>query len=168
MDDQQRRQANIVLKFLLLVVVAVISWPLAVLVLILFGANWIDPYIPERASWARRALIPTIIAIVAITYPFYNDSLSDMRLFGAYPDVNTAVIMGVYVIMAIGLNIVVGYAGLLDLGYVAFYAMGAYTCAWFASVQFANHHVNFGAAGVGSTTPGFHISIWLLILLAGI
>ena len=38
--------------------------------------------------------------------------------------------------MAVGLNIVVGYAGLLDLGYVAFYAMGAYTAAWFASLQF--------------------------------
>src|SRR5205823_1592778 len=64
--------------------------------------------------------------------------------------------------------IVVGYAGLLDLGYVAFYAMGAYTCAWFASVQFAKHHVQFGAVGVSSTTPGIHISVWLLVLLAGI
>ena len=47
--------------------------------------------------------------------------------------------MLVFMMMAVGLNIVVGYAGLLDLGYVAFYAMGAYTVAWFASVQFANH-----------------------------
>ena len=39
--------------------------------------------------------------------------------------------------MAVGLNIVVGYAGLLDLGYVAFYANGAYTAAWLASLQFA-------------------------------
>jgi branched-chain amino acid transport system permease protein len=70
--------------------------------------------------------------------------------------------------MAVGLNIVVGYAGLLDLGYVAFYAMGAYTCAWFASVQFANRDIKFGAVGVGETTPGIHISIWLLLILAGI
>src|SRR5262249_14732457 len=35
----------------------------------------------------------------------------------------------IYVILGWGLNIVVGYAGLLDLGYVAFYAIGAYTCA---------------------------------------
>ena len=45
--------------------------------------------------------------------------------------------MLVFMMMAIGLNIVVGYAGLLDLGYVAFYAIGAYTAAWFASAQFA-------------------------------
>ena len=42
--------------------------------------------------------------------------------------------MLVFIMMAVGLNIVVGYAGLLDLGYVAFYAMGAYTAAWFASL----------------------------------
>ena len=39
--------------------------------------------------------------------------------------------------MALGLNIVVGFAGLLDLGYVAFYAFGAYTMGWFASDHFA-------------------------------
>ena len=168
LDGKQRRQANVVLKALLVVVVAIISWPLGVLVLVLFAANYLDPFIPGRLQWSRRALIPTIIGVVAITYPFYNGSLSNMRLFGAYPDVNTAVIMGVYVIMAIGLNIVVGYAGLLDLGYVAFYAMGASTCAWFASVQVAKHNVHFGDVGVSSTTPGIHISIWLLVLLAGI
>ena len=42
-----------------------------------------------------------------------------------------------YVVMALGLNIVVGFAGLLDLGYVAFYAIGAYTVGWFASDFFA-------------------------------
>src|SRR5262249_60605059 len=114
----------------------------------LFGRHSFDRYVPEKPAWARRPLLPTFIAVVVITSPFYTGTLSDMRLFGAYPDVTTAVIMGVYVIMAIGLNIVVGYAGLLDLGYVAFYAVGAYTCAWFASVQFAHRNVHFGATGV--------------------
>ena len=40
--------------------------------------------------------------------------------------------------MALGLNIVVGFAGLLDLGYVAFYAIGAYTVGWFASDFFSS------------------------------
>ena len=43
------------------------------------------------------------------------------------------IVIAVYVMLALGLNIVVGYAGLLDLGYVAFYALGAYTVGWFAS-----------------------------------
>ena len=43
-----------------------------------------------------------------------------------------------YVVMALGLNIVVGFAGLLDLGYVAFFAIGAYTVGWFGSGFFSN------------------------------
>ena len=39
--------------------------------------------------------------------------------------------IGVYVLLAIGLNVVVGWAGLLDLGYIAFYAIGSYTTAYF-------------------------------------
>jgi branched-chain amino acid transport system permease protein len=44
-----------------------------------------------------------------------------------------------YVLLALGLNIVVGFAGLLDLGYVAFYAVGAYTYALLASPHFGLH-----------------------------
>jgi branched-chain amino acid transport system permease protein len=44
-----------------------------------------------------------------------------------------------YVMLALGLNIVVGYAGLLDLGYVAFYALGAYVYAWLSSPHFGLH-----------------------------
>jgi branched-chain amino acid transport system permease protein len=168
MDDRQRYQAGIAIRVVVLLVLAYIAWPLALLVLVIFLAQYAQPNIPDKYAWARRALLPTILLIVAVTYPFYNGSLSEMKLFGAFPDVNTAVIMGVYVIMAIGLNIVVGYAGLLDLGYVAFYAVGAYACAWFASVQFAGQDIKFGAVGVGASTPGIHISIWVLLLLAGL
>ena len=78
MDDKQHQQANLVLKALLVIVLVVISWPLALLVAALFGANYLDRYVPEKHAWARRALIPSLIAIVAITYPFYNGSLADM------------------------------------------------------------------------------------------
>src|SRR5712691_10241723 len=44
-----------------------------------------------------------------------------------------------YVMLALGLNIVVGFAGLLDLGYIAFYAVGAYTYALLASPHFGLH-----------------------------
>src|ERR671931_16462 len=46
--------------------------------------------------------------------------------------------------------------------------MGAYTVAWFASVQFAKHSLHFWAVGVGPGVPGFHVSIWLLLILAGV
>jgi len=74
--------------------------------------------------------------------------------------------------MAIGLNMVVGYAGLLDLGYVAFYAIGAYTAAWLASPQFAGYgvSVNFGSVAEKDIlrVGGIHLSIWLVILVAGL
>src|ERR1700740_1856537 len=51
---------------------------------------------------------------------------------------NTTIIALAYVVMALGLNVVVGFAGLLDLGYVAFYAFGAYSAGWFGSTFFFN------------------------------
>ena len=87
-----------------------------------------------------------------------------MAVFGAFPSVDTGVTMMIFIMMALGLNIVVGYAGLLDLGYVAFYAMGAYTAAWFASLHFPNVNVHFGGVGVAPNAPGFHISIWLVLI----
>src|SRR4051812_3673431 len=55
-----------------------------------------------------------------------------------------------FVIMALGLNIVVGFAGLLDLGYVAFYAIGAFVAGWLMSSHFATINgekgVHFGVS----------------------
>ncbi len=127
-------------------------------------------YVPP---WER---IPTIGPYIrtamafglAFTYPFYVSNMFDIPVFGPWPDVSTGVYMLVFIMMAIGLNIVVGYAGLLDLGYVAFYAIGSYTVAWFASSQFSGLNVHFWDTGVGGTVPGIHISIWLLLALAGI
>src|SRR5947199_8441900 len=81
---------------------------------------------------------------------------------------STMVNMGIFTMMALGQNFVVGYAGLLDLGYVAFYAMGAYMAGWFASSQFAHQNVDFGAVGLYPGATGFHFSIWLVLLMAGI
>ncbi len=59
-----------------------------------------------------------------------------------------------YVILALGLNIVVGYAGLLDLGYVAFYALGAYVYAWLASPHFGLHLPFWMALPIGAMFAG--------------
>ena len=68
-----------------------------------------------------------------------------------------------YVLLALGLNIVVGYAGLLDLGYVAFYAVGAYMYALLASPHLAENF-EWIAAAVG--TNGMHTPIFIAIPLA--
>ena len=95
-------------------------------------------------------VVPTAAILLAITYPYYLDDLYEVPFVGPFPSVDTAVTMTIYIMMALGLNIVVGYAGLLDLGYVAFYAMGAYTAAWFASPHFGESvgNVHVGSVGV--------------------
>ena len=66
-----------------------------------------------------------------------------------------------YVMLALGLNIVVGFAGLLDLGYIAFYAVGAYMYALLASP-----HLTSNFAWIAQTFPnGLHNSIWLIVPL---
>jgi branched-chain amino acid transport system permease protein len=74
-----------------------------------------------------------------------------------------------YVMLAIGLNIVVGFTGLLDLGYVAFFAVGAYVYGLFASPQLyeITHRTLYFLVPQGST-PGIHISMWLLLPTAGL
>jgi branched-chain amino acid transport system permease protein len=158
------------LQALVVVLLLIIGWPLALLAAALYGVRYAKSYVPERV-WRfplRKSLVPIALVLVAVTYPLYNGSLGTMRILGDYPATDTAVIMCVYAVMAVGLNIVVGYAGLLDLGYVAFYAMGAYTAAWLASVQFSQVHFDFGAVGVSSGASGIHVSVWLILLIAGI
>jgi len=136
-------------------------FPLAIILASAFALSWM----PHRL---RRYVLPIAVVAAAVMYPFYVDHLFTIPIFGAFPDVFTGVVMIVFIMMAIGLNIVVGYAGLLDLGYVAFYATGAYTAAWFASQQFANRTLHFGDVGVIPGLSGIHITIWFLVLLAGV
>jgi branched-chain amino acid transport system permease protein len=68
--------------------------------------------------------------------------------------------------MALGLNIVVGFAGLLDLGYVAFFAIGAYTMGWFGSAFFTSKNIHLGVANLLSALPGIHINFLLVLILA--
>jgi len=106
---------------------------------------------------------------LAATYPFYvSHSPQNIPLILTLPTLHSAVTILVFVAMAVGLNVVVGYAGLLDLGYVAFYAIGAYSAGWLASGQFQQVNFHLGAIGISSATPGIHISIWLVLILAGV
>lgn len=85
---------------------------------------------PER----RRKAIPFIIAIVvALVYPVLINPIVQRLTGVSYTDALVSIL--ILVLLALGLNIVVGYAGLLDLGYAAFFAIGAYTAAFLTSPQ---------------------------------
>jgi branched-chain amino acid transport system permease protein len=119
-------------------------------------------------SYGPGAFVAVGLIVVGFLYPQYYESLGDLPLIGDFiPGVGNMVIMIVFTMMAVGLNVVVGYAGLLDLGYVAFYAVGAYTSAWFASQQFDQWTFHFGSVGISKDVPGIHLSIWLVLIIAG-
>src|SRR5207244_11321652 len=107
---------------------------------------------------AGAAFAPAPVLLIAVLYPYYLVHMFQLPVFGPFPAMSTMVVMMIFTMMALGLNVVVGYAGLLDLGYVAFYAMGAYMCGWFASSQFAQRTFHFGAVGITKDAPGFHVS----------
>jgi ABC-type branched-subunit amino acid transport system permease subunit len=81
------------------------------------------------------ALVTTILPFIILVPPFTG--------FGTQTDfVDGFAQAGVWVLLALGLNVVVGLAGLLDLGYAAFFAIGAYTYAYGAS-PFSHNHIPF-------------------------
>ena len=79
------------------------------------------------------------------------------------------VLAAAYVIMALGLNIVVGFAGLLDLGYVAFFAIGAHVTAYFGSAFWADAAAGGFSLFVGEPAagmPGIHLNFLIILVLA--
>lgn len=120
-----------------------------------------------------RALRWIALAIVVLAFPFFAAPFGNSW-------VRIADLALLYVMLAVGLNIVVGFAGLLDLGYIAFFAIGAYLAGLLASPQFALlfdslqmeypvlASVLLPYLGEGVATQGLHLSIWLILPIAAL
>ncbi|HEU5215101.1 MAG TPA: branched-chain amino acid ABC transporter permease [Gaiellaceae bacterium] len=122
---------------------------------------------PETRKRLVRLLIGLVFVLLLI-YPWLYSNYLTTVLTQWLPDTSTAFVILAFTVMGLGLNFVVGYAGLLDLGYVAFFAAGAYVAGWLASEQFANAgSVIFGGT-VLPGTPGIHLSPWLVLLIAAV
>ena len=114
-----------------------------------------------------------LLAVVLLLFPFIaaNFGNSWVRI------IDFALL---YIMLALGLNIVVGFAGLLDLGYIAFYATGAYLAAIFGSQQFATILESFidnypavgnfliAVCGPEITKNGIHLSVWVIVPFAAV
>ena len=83
--------------------------------------------LPKSLEFLRELFIPVAV-LLAFAYPFISVWLTGGMTTGRYW-IDLGVLVLTYILLGWGLNIVVGLAGLLDLGYVAFYAVGAYTFA---------------------------------------
>ncbi len=109
---------------------------LCVLVCVVMCVVRTEPPARERIGMA------IVVGIILVTYPWLDQFLN-LRFM------NEVIPVLVFLLMALGLNIVVGYAGLLDLGYAAFFAIGAYAAAMVSSPHF-----------------GLSLSFWLAIWVA--
>jgi branched-chain amino acid transport system permease protein len=98
--------------------VLVAVFPRSILAFLAFQASLLLVYTARIPSWLRGGLLGVALLVLMPLIGFYN---------GYYLEIATQV--GIFVALALGLNIVVGLAGLLDLGYVAFFAVGAYSWA---------------------------------------
>lgn len=102
-------------------------------------------YLPERAS---RLLTLGIVGTLIVAFPFLDRWTNLLWI-------NYLIPILVFTLLALGLNIVVGYAGLLDLGYAAFFAIGAYTAGFLSSAQLGSQ--------LGYT---YQMNFWLVIWVA--
>jgi branched-chain amino acid transport system permease protein len=119
------------------------------------------PHVDEVSAAERRVLVAAGFGFAAILPLFLGEGSIALH---------NMVLAAAYVIMALGLNIVVGFAGLLDLGYVAFFAIGAHVAAHFGSGFWADAGDGAGIAlFVGepaASLPGLHFNFLIILVLA--
>ncbi|AZP11482.1 ABC transporter permease subunit [Undibacterium parvum] len=126
-------------------------------------------YVANKSLLAHpRSLI--LLALLMLAFPFFAAQFGN-----AWVRIMDLALL--YIMLALGLNIVVGFAGLLDLGYIAFYALGAYMTALLASPQFAlvlesivNHYPLLGKSLLWLCGPeiaqnGIHLSVFFIVPL---
>ncbi len=107
--------------------------------------------------WSQRAFVGVLI-VLGVVFPFFFTQASGF--------LSATITALAYAVMALGLNVVVGFAGLLDLGYVAFYALGAYSAGWFGSEFFFNEHIHILSSPAAGKLIGVHLNFFIIILLA--
>jgi branched-chain amino acid transport system permease protein len=110
----------------------------------------------RRASIAIAVLVVVAVALL----PMFRPPLDGLT--------NDAILALAFVLMALGLNLVVGFAGLLDLGYVAFFAFGLMVAGWWASDFYSSVNneegLHVGVSEFASVLPGIHLNFLLLII----
>jgi branched-chain amino acid transport system permease protein len=153
--DQGRRAYTVTVGWLVITTVLVYLDPRSLIVFLLLAGT---PLLLYFTHTSRRFKIIIALLFLAISVPVagarnlsYIDIAFQVCAFGA---------------LAIGLNIVVGFAGLLDLGYIAFYAVGAYLWAVFGSQQLWKLDYAPGAAPAVEGFPLDANLFWLFLFLA--
>jgi len=116
---------------------------------------------PRMPPWAERAFIP-VFFIAAACLPLVLEK--------AGTPIHVSTLALAYIVMALGLNIIVGFAGLLDLGYVAFFAIGAYTMGWLGSDFFSavrdGKGIHILVSDFAENLAGIHLNFVFVVVAA--
>ena len=119
-------------------------------------------------GWPLGFLAAAVLVFIVYQWVLPNSSADTQTFFRNWLPMSSVNECVIWVIFALGLNIVVGYAGLLDLGYVAFWAIGGYVAGWIMSPFFNQVKISIlGNAPIGQEN-GIHINFWLVLPLAGL
>jgi branched-chain amino acid transport system permease protein len=123
----------------------------------------------SSVSWPLSFVLAIVLVFVFYRYWLPDSVDSIQKLFADWLPLSTINQCLIWVIMALGLNIVVGYAGLLDLGYVAFWAIGTYVAGWLMTTFAFDKNIRFhlGSPTALNHAVGIHISYWLVLPIAG-
>jgi len=140
--------------YILITSLLVFYFPQSILAFLLFEASLLLIYYAPIGKPAKKLLAG---AVLVILMPLVGS------LNGYFLEV--AIQVGIFVVLALGLNIVVGFAGLLNLGFVAFYAIGAYLWAIFGSTQ-ANQFIAGNLFPLAS--PWFFVFIFLAVIIGAL
>jgi len=120
----------------------------------------------------RDTIIVALLFLLAIVYPIIYPSVLARGPLSGIPWPPTLILIQccVFGILALGLNIVMGFAGLLDLGYVAFYAIGAYMVGYFASGFWnsagGGEGIHVLVSEPASNLPGIHLNFLIILVIA--
>jgi branched-chain amino acid transport system permease protein len=116
-----------------------------------------------RQNPRTGTLLVTVVVVAVALFPMFRPPLDGFM--------DDCILALAYVVMALGLNLIVGFAGLLDLGFVAFFAFGALITGWWASDHFTGVNgekgIHVGVSEFASSLPGIHLN-WLILVVGAI
>jgi len=112
----------------------------------------------------------SVVAVIFLLNVFVlpNSGTQVQRFFNAWFSLTSLAEIMIWILMALGLNIIVGYAGLLDLGYVAFWALGGYVAGWLMSPFLSNFQINFFGNPREGFEFGIHFHVFFVLILGGV
>ena len=134
-----------------------------------------SPISTSSRAWPIGFAIAVAVTFIVYQWVLPNSAQSTQDFFRAWMSLSSVNEAVIWSMMALGLNVVVGYAGLLDLGYVAFWAFGGYVAGWLMSPfvlqmtpGFANLKFNFFGHPQAGSEGGLHVTFWLVLPIAGL